>query len=502
MSDRVRIRLEPLGKTIEVKRSSRIEDILFDYGVEFPCGGQGYCAGCRVKVLAGQVPISAEDAAMLTETQLADGWRLACQISADNDLTLEVAQWEEIILADSASFEFKPRAGLGIAVDLGTTTIVAQLVDLRTAHVLAVQSALNPQATYGGDVMSRVLHATKPAGLEQLCTLVRSKVGDLIGDLLDAAKVDSCDVGRTIIVGNTVMHHLFCGIDVEPLSRFPFESPSPDRRVFEVDELGFKVAGDLHFLPCIAGFVGSDVLVGVLTARLHERDELVALADLGTNGEIVVGNRERMLCASTAAGPAFEGARISMGMRAATGAISEVHVRDDGFDCHVVGGNRPRGICGSGLVDAVAAGLTLGRILPCGRLTDGSDAMELVSPIQVTQQDIRELQLAKGAIAAGLRLLLKQWGARIDDLHRLYLAGAFGNYVNRASARRIGLFDCPVEKVQAAGNTALHGAKLALFVDDDGVDLPAIREKMTHVPLATDPEFQDAFADAMSFPPS
>ena len=502
MSDLVRIRLEPLGETIEVRPSARIEDVLFDYGVEFPCGGQSSCGGCRVKVLAGQVPVSDEDAAVLTEEQLAEGWRLACQIEADNDLTLEVAQWEEVILADRSSFPFKPRDEIGIAVDLGTTTIVAQLVDLRTAHVLAVQSSLNPQAVHGGDIMSRVLHATTPGGRAELRDLIRDKIREMIESLIRTAKITPRDVGRTVIVGNTVMHHLFSDIHVESLSRYPFEPNDLDRQVFEASELGWDVGGAVHFLPCIGSFVGSDVLVGVLTTPLHRSDDLIALADLGTNGEIVVGNRERMLCTSTAAGPAFEGARISMGMRAATGAISEVHVRGDGFECHVLGGNAPRGICGSGLVDAVAAGLTLGRILPDGRLADGAEAMELLSPVQVTQQDVRELQLAKGAIAAGLRLLLRQWNAGIDDLQRLYLAGAFGNYVSRTSARRIGLFDCPVEKVQAAGNTALHGAKLALFVNDDGIDLQAIRAKIEHVPLAADPEFQDAFADAMAFPSS
>jgi uncharacterized 2Fe-2S/4Fe-4S cluster protein (DUF4445 family) len=502
MSDRVRIQLEPLGQTIEVEPSVCIEDVLFDYGVEFPCGGQGSCGGCRVRVLSGQVPISAEDAAKLTEEQLTDGWRLACHIVADNDLTLEVAQWEEVILADSSSFAFKPKEELGIAVDLGTTTIVAQLVDLRTAHVLAVESSLNPQAVHGGDIMSRVLHAIEPRGLAELRDLIRDKIRELIECLIRTAKTASHDVGRTLIVGNTVMHHLFSGMDVKSLSQYPFEPADVDSQVFTAEELGWNVGGQVHFLPCIGSFVGSDVLVGILTTPLHRSHDLFALADLGTNGEIVVGNRERMLCASTAAGPAFEGARISMGMRAATGAVSHVHVQDGGLICHVLGGNAPRGICGSGLVDAVAAGLMLGQILPDGRLADGQDAMELQSPVQVTQQDIRELQLAKGAIATGLRLLLKQWGAGIDDLQQLYLAGAFGNYVNRASAKRIGLFDCPVEKVHAAGNAALHGAKLALFINDDGIDLPAVRQTITHVPLAADPEFQNAFAEAMTFPSS
>ena len=218
----------------------------------------------------------------------------------------------------------------------------------------------------------------------------------------------------------------------------------------------------VRFLPCLGSFVGSDILAGLLATSLHEHDDLAALIDLGTNGEIVVGNRQRLLCASTAAGPAFEGARISMGMRAATGAISEVHAQDGKLHCHVLGNGAPRGVCGSGLVDAAAAGLDLGWISPKGRLANG-ESLTLAPPVALTQWDVRELQLAKGAIAAGLRILLEQWGAQAIELAQVYVAGAFGNYINYASARRIGLLDFPAEKIQPAGNTALLGAKLALF---------------------------------------
>ena len=193
------------------------------------------------------------------------------------------------------------------------------------------------------------------------------------------------------------------------------------------------------------------------------------MLDLGTNGEIVLGDRTRILCTSTAAGPAFEGARISMGMRAATGAISEVHVEGGELHCHVIGGGAPRGICGSGLVDAAAAGLQLGWLAPSGRLAQG-DSVTLAEPVSLTQKDIRELQLAKGAIAAGLRILLEQWGATESDLAQVYLAGAFGNYMNLSSAERIGLLHVPEERVVPAGNTALRGAKLALCGFSEGAD--------------------------------
>jgi uncharacterized 2Fe-2S/4Fe-4S cluster protein (DUF4445 family) len=299
------------------------------------------------------------------------------------------------------------------------------------------------------------------------------------------------------------MHHLFCGIDVSPLSHYPFEPEHAGLQVFRARDLDWKLPGDpaVRFLPCLGSFVGSDTLAGVLATRLGESDELVGLLDLGTNGEIVIGHRERLLCASTAAGPAFEGARISMGMRAATGAISAVTVHDDRFRCHVLGNITPRGICGSGLVDAVAAGLDLGLIQPSGRLSSGDGTLTLCPPVALSQSDIRELQLAKAAIAAGIRILLGRWNAEPRDLTRLYLAGAFGNYINRSSARRIGLLNFPLEKVKPAGNTALLGAKLALFNErEEDFTYASLRRRVEHISLNADPHFQDLFVEEMAFP--
>jgi uncharacterized 2Fe-2S/4Fe-4S cluster protein (DUF4445 family) len=222
--------------------------------------------------------------------------------------------------------------------------------------------------------------------------------------------------------------------------------------------------------------------------------------DLGTNGEIVVGNGHRALSASTAAGPAFEAGRIRMGMRAAPGAISRVVAGNGGLECHVLGGREPRGICGSGLVDAVAASLQLGWVLPTGRLANGRQELDLIPPVSITQSDVRELQLAKGAIAAGLRILLERWGAALDQLQRVYVAGAFGNYVNTASAHRIGLLELPPEKIEPVGNTALRGTKILLLSPSHRASLiEQIGHRTEHVSLASDPHFQDVFVECMGF---
>jgi uncharacterized 2Fe-2S/4Fe-4S cluster protein (DUF4445 family) len=251
----------------------------------------------------------------------------------------------------------------------------------------------------------------------------------------------------------------------------------------------------IRFERCLGSFVGADILAGIVAVGMTRSEDLVALIDLGTNGEIAIGNRNGIVCASTAAGPAFEAGSIRMGMRATTGAISYVSLAQGAMSATVIGGAEPRGICGSGLVDAVAAGLGSGAILASGRIADGTKHFPVAEPVALCQADIRELQLAKAAIASGFKLLLRRIGAQAHDLKRIDLAGAFGNYVQIESALRIGLLDAPRELVHAAGNTALHGAKILLLSAEEP-SVPAVE----HISLAADPGFQDEFAQCMTFP--
>jgi uncharacterized 2Fe-2S/4Fe-4S cluster protein (DUF4445 family) len=506
MPNEFTVHLLPLGKTLEVKAGVSLQDVLFDYGVEFPCGGESRCGGCRVRVLEGSVPPTREHLEYFSPEEIAAGWRLSCLIRVESPLKLEIAQWESPILSDDTSFQAEPAEGFGVAVDLGTTTLVVQLLNLFNGQVLNVQTALNPQAVHGADLMSRIQFAMteggSPVGRQTL--EIRACLGALIGQALSQTGVSPCDLKEVVLAGNTVMHHLFCGIDVEPLSHVPFEAVRDGMEILTADQLDWHQCGDpiIRFLPCLGGFVGSDILAGVLATGIAESDTLVALTDLGTNGEIVVGNREGMLCASTAAGPAFEAGRIRMGMRASAGAITEVWARDGELRCHVLGNVSPRGICGSGVVDAVAAGLDLKLIQPNGRLGNGWKELPLLPPVSLTQNDIRELQLAKGAIAAGLQILLEKAGAGFDTLQKLHLAGAFGNYVNRRSAHRIGLLELDPLRVHPAGNTSLQGAKMVLLsktVLKHAIE--RIRPKIRHVSLGSDPRFQELFVEKMNFPP-
>jgi uncharacterized 2Fe-2S/4Fe-4S cluster protein (DUF4445 family) len=497
----IHIRLVPLGVDLHVNVHTPLQDILFQHGVEFPCGGEGRCKGCRVRVLEGTLPITDEERHLLTEEERLAGWRLSCRHTAQADLTLHVAQWESAILADESHFTFIPRDGLGIAVDIGSTTLVAQMIDLSTGTVRAVNTALNHQARHGADVMSRVGYGVNPAGRRTLVNLIRRQVLTMIQKLLETSPAARDSLTDIVLVGNTVMHHLFCNFDLEPLSRYPFSSPNMDGWEGTPEELGWEIAPQarVRVLPCIGGFVGSDILAGIMATRIHESEKLTVLIDLGTNGEIVVGNSQRLLCCSTAAGPAFEGARIKQGMRAATGAISRVGIWEGQLQAHIVGNvSAPRGICGSGLVDAVACALDLGLMKPNGRIPQPPHRLELIDPVHLTQTDIRELQLAKAAIAAGTSILLQEFGASVDDIDRVHLAGAFGNYISVASARRIGLLHIPADRIHPAGNTALLGAKAALFTSKESVN--ELARRIAHVGLSSHPQFQDIYVEEMTFP--
>ncbi len=456
-----------------------LSEQLFAAGVEFPCGGESGCGACKVRVLEGDVPVTGTMRDTLSDPDLSAGWRLACCASASEPVVVEVEQWSLRVLTDEARVPIEPRDGLGAAIDLGTTTLVVQIVDLANGEVRRVETALNPQARWGADVMSRLQYELRCPG--ELCRLIRETLCRMLGNQ---------PLDEVLLAGNTAMHHLFCGLDVEPLTRAPFASPTLGSYRFTASDLGWP--GPAEFLPCLGGFVGSDLLCGIVATRLDEQVQPHALVDIGTNGEVVVGSANGIVCASTAAGPAFEGGRIGIGMRAGVGAIDTVHVRNGELDCHVIGGGAARGICGSGLVDAAACGLELGWIGSNGRLLTADKRLPLTGELSLTQADIRELQLAKGAMAAGLRILA---GSGVE---KLFLAGAFGNYIRQASARAIGLLPEDL-LIEAVGNSALRGARSLLLTPSTRQQrLQKIATLSQHVELAIQPDFQYLFAEMMA----
>lgn len=528
------VTLVPLGRTLQVARGALLSDAIHDLGIEFPCGGKGICGNCKVKLLAGEIALSPQHRTVLERKGLLPGWRLACLSRVEEDLTIEVAQFDNIVLADETPFRFTPREGRGIAVDLGSTTIVSQLLDLSTGRVQAVQTDINPQARHGADIMSRISYAIQSEEhAARLTTLVRETVGRHVLTLTAQAPGP---IDRIRIVGNSVMHHLFCGLDVGPLAAYPFESPDNGMRHFSAAELGWlevsgtkppvrssqtqhtdrnalsaaepdnanhlsvadKLAGtDIAFLPNIGSFVGSDILAGIYAAGMFSSGSPRVLIDLGTNGEIAVGSRNGILCASTAAGPAFEGSNISCGMRAATGAISSVTRLGAETRVHVIGNVEAAGICGSGLIDAIRTGVQEGKISRDGTIATPSMELPLTGKVKLVQKDIREFQLAKAAIATGVELLLREQGISRCDVEKVFIAGGFGNYIDLPNAIGLGLLEFDGEKIVKLSNSALIGAKMFLFEDDAFIDnlLPAT----SHLSLESNPAFLDVFCEKMSF---
>jgi uncharacterized 2Fe-2S/4Fe-4S cluster protein (DUF4445 family) len=352
---------------------------------------------------------------------------------------------------------------------------------------------LNPQVKYGADLISRI-QAGLDGHSEEMTALIRTAVGKMISLMLDGSQLVP---DKVILVGNTVMQLIFSGYDLTPLSCYPFQVENLGTKRFIPSELDwdFPDQTKIEFYPSIGSFVGSDILAGIAATGLHRKEKYTALIDLGTNGEIVLGNREHIICASTAAGPAFEGANLSMGMRAVTGAISSLRLNGTAIEASVIGNTEPRGICGSALIDAVAILLEKDLIGVFGEMQPGVDRILIADPVKLTQKDIYEFLLAKAAIAAGITILAKNLEIEPAEISEIYIAGGFGNYINLKHLLSTGMVETTEERIHKMGNTALIGAKMFLF--GKGELAEEILGKTRHVNLEAFPDFQDIYISKM-----
>jgi uncharacterized 2Fe-2S/4Fe-4S cluster protein (DUF4445 family) len=436
---------------------------------------------------------------------------------------------------DKEILDFKPDQVddlYGIAIDVGTTTIAAYLCNLKTGELIATQSMMNPQVVYGEDVMSRITYTvTHPDGLEKVHQSIIDALNQLTGAVAKRSGLSSDDILELTIVGNTAMHHLFLRIDPRYLAVSPFTPVIHRSMDIKARDLGLKVhdSANVHILPIEAGFVGADN-VGVLIAEEpYRQDAMVLIIDIGTNGELVMGNRRRLLSSSCATGPAFEGAHIRFGMRAAPGAIERVSIDPDTLEVNfkTIGEDTWQsesksasaiGICGSGIIDAVAELFRNKIIHQSGRFSESvpssrlrisdqgpefviawRDETSIAKDITITQQDIRNVQLAKAALYTGAKLMMKKLG--IEKLNKVILAGAFGTYINTEAAMILGMFpDCDLRNVFAVGNAAGDGARIALLNRDKRVEADEIARKVEYVELTIEKDFQKEFIDALAFP--
>ena len=480
----VHVTFLPHRITAEVPTGTTLLQAMIAAGLhpDAPCGGKGTCGKCRVHVGGETV--------------------LACKTIADRDMTVTIPESDDVkILTAGVGGTLRADGShdYAAAFDIGTTTVVGFLLDGQTGALLATASAVNPQVPFGADVIARIetaLAADEPVLQKAILPILRQ----LLTEMTERAKISSEQIELVSIVGNTAMHHLFLGIDPKPLVTPPY-MPSV-REAMELPAaplLHIAPNGILRILPNIAGFVGADT-VGCMTAvDFGNIRELTLMIDIGTNGEMVLGSRDRRIACSTAAGPAFEGARISMGMRGSPGAIDHVWIENDKICHHTIGDVPARGICGSGLLDLVACLLELGVLDESGCLDEKCYTVP-GTDISLTQKDIREVQLAKAAIRAGIELMCDHLGVEAEDIGQVLLAGAFGNYMDPRSACRIGMIPpALLDRIKPIGNAAGEGAKMCAISRETYEYSKQLAAQTEFLELASKPEFQDCFVDALEF---
>lgn len=554
MNPRTTFTLEilPDQRIIHAPAHAHLHELLDQHGITLTahCDGMGLCGKCRVRIICADgcppEPTPADRRA-LTPAQLADGLRLACMWRVCCDARIEIPATSRIadlhILAASdatplaAPQHARDGRPYGIAVDIGSTTVVGALLDMRTGDTRAVAGRVNAQRAYGADVISRINHALHDGGAAELHRALTSTLNAIISTLLDEARISAHDIGEITLTGNAVMLHSLHQAPMHSLATLPFEPAFYEARTVSAPQLGLALPphANAYSFPLIGGFVGGDTVACMLATGMDEADECHMIIDIGTNGEVALGCKRGWTATSAPAGPAFEGARISCGMPGAAGAIEHVSISPDRVELDVIGEQTPRGICGTGLIDVTAALLdwhildTSGRLLPSDELPprlpawlrarvvphNGDRAFLLFdpahdefidsngdpAPLYLTQRDFRELQLAKAAIAVACELLLQRAGLTYDDVAAVYLAGAFGNYLRPATARRIGLLpNLPLDKIKFIGNAASTGARLALVSLRHRARAEALAKRASHIDLAADPAFQMVYADHMFFP--
>lgn len=593
---------EPIGRRGDAPADEPLLETARQLGVDLVaiCGGEGNCGQCRVQVLVGSVsPPTRVEQQELSERELAEGYRLACQaypksnlqihvppaslsapqraqveglevpvqpdsvvkgyelkltppsiadLSADiervrealrsqydvqcktvdvevlRELSPKIREWNwhfQGLIRDNELVAFGTLTSrrMGIAFDLGTTKIAGYLVDLATGVTLAAKGTMNPQIAYGEDLITRLNRArSAPAEARRLQELVVDTLNSLTEEMCVDGFVAPEEIVDAVVVANTAMHHLFLGLPTEQLLMSPYVPSITSAFDIKARDVGLKMAPGayLHVLPNIAGYVGADHVAMILATGVYESKGLVLALDIGTNTEICLVSDGEMTSVSTASGPAFEGAHIKYGMRAAPGAIEHVKLEEGRLDYETIGGEAPVGICGSGILDAVAQMFLAGVLNRSGKMCEHSrvrqgdtgreflladfqeDARRGQRSITITQKDVREVQLAKGAMRAGIQVLLQSADRREEEIDRVIIAGAFGNYISPASAVAIGMLpDLPLERFTQVGNAAGTGARLALISREKRAQAAKLAARVRYIELAGMPQFSRIFSRAI-----
>ena len=525
----------PDNISYEAQKGTLLADAAAHAGIKIDrhCGGAGVCGKCRVREITPGLlePLTETEKKFFSPKEIQDGIRLSCCAAISGSGTVEVidivsSSGHQILkgFSKDTPITWQPdKGGYGIAVDIGTTTVVCYLADLSRHKELDSYSFLNPQVSFGDDVISRIAFSSQPEGLTRLQNAITKEMDCAIGVLAEKNHLAKEVITEIVIAGNTVMEHLFVGVSPEAIGRSPYKPEFLTHEPIKAQSIGLNISTDgiVKMLPNVAGYVGADIVAGVAALGMDKEPKMRLLVDIGTNNEIVIGSEKGMFCCATAAGPALEGARILYGMRASTGAIEKVSLGENGLEYKTIGGAQAKGLCGSGLVDAIALLVKNKIINKSGRMQKheecldpriksrlGTDANGMVrflltdteNPVYLTQKDIREVQLAVGAIKVGIEVMLENQGINLEEVDEVLLAGAFGNNIDIESAIVVGLLpNVEHHKIIGVRNSSGYGAFLSLASADFCASAQTAMEKMQYVELSTLPDFQKRFVSAMLF---
>lgn len=496
--------------------------------IDAPCNANGKCGKCKIHITGEVTPYTSDERKLLSSHEHETDIRLACLTKPLGDCVITVLSQQSYTVQESGmktDFTVSPRAkdetqtAIGLAVDIGTTTVACYFYDLNTGEQIDTISGLNEQRSFGADVISRINSCIeKEDGKQLLQQTIINQLNSAIQKFCNQHRYLSDDIKDIIFAGNTVMLHLLTGDDASGIAVAPFTPTSLYGFDLDATKLGLTTSktAKVYLTDCVSSYVGGDITVGVLSTNVHKEKENYIFIDIGTNGEMAIGNQDGFVCCATAAGPAFEGATIKCGVGGIAGAISKVTVQDNDIVIETIGNQPAIGICGSGLVDAIACLLKLGIIDETGymdedeipetlmyRFQDEDEPLFLLdveNNIYLTQKDVREVQLAKAAICAGIQTLIHAKNLTEQDIQKVILAGGFGSYIDKKSACVIGLLPpALLDKIVTVGNAAGMGA-IELLLNQDAIEeLHTITKKFTYYELSGDAFFQNEYIEQMGF---
>lgn len=482
----------PSNITVSAEDGEVISSVAKSAGLSIstPCGGDGRCGRCLVAVEG-------------------KGNVLACKTLVDGDMTVTIPEDTGKVVAakdysESVLDDFTPLSdGLGVAVDIGTTTVALDVLDMSDGHVISSAADVNGQKRLGDDVLARIQYASE-GGTEELRSLVLKTIDNLIDT--SSKDIDRSDITSVYIAGNTVMEHLFLGVDPTPIRCEPYEPVVKEAEITgEESGLNIPPSAKVVTMPCISAYVGGDITSDIVFSGMDRSEGICLLIDVGTNGEVALGNADLMIVCSSSAGPAFEGGNLKSGMLAKPGAIDSVHIDGSEIRYTVIGDTEPKGVCGSGIIDLISQLFKAGFIDKRGNFTEISGAVDgtfvFANNISISEAEIKDVIMTKAAIYSAAKSLVRNIGLDFNDLDKVYIAGGFGNYIDMESAITMGMFpDVPRDKYVYLGNSSLAGARSALLSETFRNRISYVFQRMTYLDLSSDPVFYDEYMSAQFLP--